>query len=149
MVLFLFITARICSVWEGDVFTHVCLSVCPTLDGGSPHVNFAHDALGHSILVYGHYGIGHMGHPPRSVGRRGPPLQKWRQKRTPPPRSVGRRGPPPPEVEAEEEPLPKLVMEEDHTPPPQKWWWKRTPLEVVVEEDPPPPPQKWWWKRTS
>ena len=35
-------------VREGNVFTRVCLSICPM--GGS-HVNFAHDALGHSIVV--------------------------------------------------------------------------------------------------
>ena len=39
-------------VREGNVFTHVCQSVCPTLWGGGSHVNFAHDALGHSIVVY-------------------------------------------------------------------------------------------------
>ena len=27
-------------------------------------MNFAHDALGHSIVVYEHYEIGHMGLPP-------------------------------------------------------------------------------------
>ena len=38
------ITARIRSVRECNVFTHVCLSVCSTLGGGS-HVTFSHDAL--------------------------------------------------------------------------------------------------------
>ena len=37
-------------VREGNVFTRVCLSICST-PGGS-HVNFAHDALGHSIEIY-------------------------------------------------------------------------------------------------
>ena len=48
-ILFIFITARHI-VREGNVFTCVCLSICPT--GGRSHVNFAHDALGHSIVVY-------------------------------------------------------------------------------------------------
>ena len=43
-----FITARHV-VREGNVFTRVCQSV--KLQGGS-HVNFAHDALGCSIVVY-------------------------------------------------------------------------------------------------
>ena len=30
------ITARIHSVWEDNVFTHVCLSVSSTLGGGGP-----------------------------------------------------------------------------------------------------------------
>ena len=32
-------TDRIRSMWEGNVFIHVCLSVCSTLGGGS-HVTF-------------------------------------------------------------------------------------------------------------
>ena len=49
----LFVTTRIHSVWEGNVFTSVCLSVSllNSRVGGSD-VNFAHDALGHSIAAY-------------------------------------------------------------------------------------------------
>ena len=51
LVYFSIFTAYIHSAGEGNVFTHVCLSVCPMLVEG-PHVNFAHDALGCSIVVY-------------------------------------------------------------------------------------------------
>ena len=34
------ITDRIRSMGEGKVFTHVCLSICPTLGGGGSHVTF-------------------------------------------------------------------------------------------------------------
>ena len=51
----MFVTAHIHSLWEDNVFTHVCLSVSQSvqlyLRGGS-HVNFAHDAVGHSIALY-------------------------------------------------------------------------------------------------
>ena len=47
-------TARTRSVREGNVFSRVCLLVCLSNSGGGggSHVNFAHDALGHSIAVY-------------------------------------------------------------------------------------------------
>ena len=105
-------TARICSVREGNVFSHVCLSVslsvCPTLLGG-PMWPFPwctgvaavykqlHQARPLSWCLESkqvHYGIGHIGPPhPRSGGGRGPPPEVVVEED--PPRSSGGRGPSP------------------------------------------------------
>ena len=57
-------TAHIRSFQEGNVFRHVCLSVCPAL-GGVP-CDLSHDALGSKQVTSSHYGIGHMGPPGRT-----------------------------------------------------------------------------------
>ena len=41
-------TTRIHSVWEGNVFTHVCLSVCSTLEGS--HVTFP-ECIGAAVYI--------------------------------------------------------------------------------------------------
>ena len=95
------------------MFSHMFVCQSVQLWGVGTHVNFAHDALGHSIVVYKSIMGWVTWDPLKVVVEEDPPQevvveeapQKWWWKRTPR-RSGGGRGP---------------------------------PLEVVVEEDPPPP----------
>ena len=115
------------------MFSHmfVCQSV-QLWGGGASHVNLAHDALGHSIVVYKSIMGCHMG-----------PPWKWWWKRTPPWSGSGRRHPPklwwkrtPPEVVVEEDPPPEVVVEEN----PPRSGGGRGPPRSGGGRGPPPPP---------